>query len=96
MGWLWISMGVLLSITIFLYLRHAFYDFKERKQKKERSNDQFDFSTVEKRICPVCHTKLKANEYLYASIYPGEPEDKIFIKGCTHCYRTPKPGDKKL
>ncbi len=94
MGLLWILMAVLFSITLFLYSREWISGLKGHRRKIKAENK--DFSQKYERICPVCHAKLKQNENLYISIYPGEPKDKIFIKGCKYCYRTQKSGDRTL
>ena len=88
---LYIIAGILIAITIYLYIHHWIVSIEEKKRKSKQNNNFVNVElTVEEfekpRYCPICHAKLGPDDVLYAEKYKGEPNDKIVIKGCTHCY----------
>ncbi|OHD54792.1 MAG: hypothetical protein A2Y33_02145 [Spirochaetes bacterium GWF1_51_8] len=85
---IYISMGVLAAIVIFLYSLPVI----RGKMREGKSAQGYEVRPVSKtaqeqeKVCPVCKTPLTDEDVVYVKTYKGEPEDKVFIKGCSYCY----------
>ena len=96
-------MGLGLGISAFLYFINGIDSgsrkIKEIKNKKNGNQTQKENSNIElenqsalkippgTRICPVCRSPLEKWEPLYSSRIRGQSEEKIFIHGCSYCYK---------
>lgn len=96
--------GALFTIAFFLYALSAVdnksIDQKEKerlnKEKNIRSGDpkkvygkDWDPSLPKLRLCPVCGTVLRKDEFLYAAISSftnSEGKKQAQIYGCKYCY----------
>lgn len=95
--------AVLATIAFFLYTLSAIdnkaIDKKEKERQKIPENTRLDPKKVynknwnpqvpRPRICPVCGTMLRKDEYLYASISEyinSEGKRQAHIYGCKYCY----------
>ena len=102
MTFLLYAIGLLIGITLFLYILSTYESGKEKyknyiKNKYEPAKPKIDSKDISydtlnkdiepKRICPLCTTPLKDYESLYASESITEGRKKIIIFGCRYCYR---------
>lgn len=85
---IYISMGVLAAVVIFLYSLPVI----RGKRRKRNSAEGEEVRAVKRipqegeKVCPVCKTPLSDEDVVYVKTYKAEPEDKVFIKGCSYCY----------
>ncbi|NPV02877.1 MAG: hypothetical protein HPY53_16005 [Brevinematales bacterium] len=85
---IYISMGVLAAILIFLYslpvIRGKLSEGKSAEGEEVRAVKQSPAGT--EKVCPVCKTPLSEEDVVYVKTYKAQPEDKVFVKGCSYCY----------
>ncbi|RJP24941.1 MAG: hypothetical protein C4527_17845 [Candidatus Omnitrophota bacterium] len=85
---IYISMGVLAAIVIFLYSLPVIRG-KRRGRSSAEGEEVRAVRTIQQdseKVCPVCKTPLSDEDVVYVKTYKAEPEDKVFIKGCSYCY----------
>ncbi len=107
MDWIFILLGALIAITIYLYfiskiheakdkLRDADIDVEDReKNKHSEVKLEEKQEGLKRRFCPLCNSQLKKNENLYAEMYEGEIRPKVIIRGCKYCY-VPKKQEQDI
>jgi len=98
--------GLLIGITLFLYIYSTIQSGKEKieeiknPKKTEPITDAVEtpypaFRNNQppgSRMCPICGNGLTKYEALYASHIDTTAGKKILIHGCKYCY---KPGDEE-
>ncbi len=100
--------GLVIGVTVFIYLVSLLNDGKEKikettekiKNNGEEVKDNALPSTEKiapgERICPLCRSKLSKYEALYAAPVAGDKEQKLMIYGCRYCYKDDEnPEEKK-
>ncbi|MDF3821920.1 hypothetical protein P3G55_18595 [Leptospira sp. 96542] len=96
--------GVIFTISFFLYFLSAIDNKSLDKKEKERLEREknlrvgdpkkvyskdWDPNLPRLRLCPVCGTVLRKDEYLYAAISSftnSEGKKQAQIYGCKYCY----------
>ena len=90
MSWVYIVMAAFGSIAIFLvilpFTRKENTTSDKNSRDKKNGIEENRKPKINENICPVCEASLSNNDTIYIKRYPAQPEDKIFIKGCNHCY----------
>jgi hypothetical protein len=93
--------GLIIGITIFLYLYSSFQTGKEKlnqmkkPQKTEPITDEVENPHPSfrnnippgARLCPICGNALTKYEALYASHTDTTAGKKLLIHGCRYCYK---------
>ena len=102
MGIFLYAAGLIIGITIFLYIlstyesgKEKFKNYMEKKQPPPEPKlrpEEIDIVQrtpyiTGKRVCPLCGTTLQMYEALYASQVKTETSNKILIYGCRYCYK---------
>ena len=98
MEWIYILLGALIAIAIYLYFISKIHEVKDRlrdadidvedREKKKYSEVKLEekHEGLKRRFCPLCNSQLRKNESLYAEMYEGEIRPKVIIQGCKYCY----------
>ena len=102
MGLIFIFLGVLISVAIYLYFINKLHESEDRSKKEEvdvEAEEKEPIKTKEEkpeglkpRFCPLCNSSLVKHDSIYAEMYKGEQRPKVVIHGCRYCY---KPSGKK-
>lgn len=97
--------GLIIGITIFLYILSTFNSAKDKLKKitknapAPKASPELEPKNIEyknhspvngTRICPLCSRRLSKLEPLYASFIETEYGRKILIYGCPYCYKPEK------
>jgi hypothetical protein len=85
----YIAMGVLAALVVFLYvllpmLRRGGQKSARRKKKQVKT---YELPEIVIGKCPVCGNSLTAKDRLYTKTYKAEPKDKIYVRGCSKCLK---------
>lgn len=81
----YIVMGVVGSIVLFLFILPIVRG-DNRIKKVNGYLEEKHFSKNSNFNCPICNRKLTIEDTLYIERFKAEPKDKVFTKGCNHCY----------
>ncbi len=94
---IFIFLGALIAIAIYLYFMNKLHESEDRLKKEEieiddKKEEEKPSETREEpeglkpRFCPLCKSELKKHESVYAEMYKGEQRPKVIIHGCKYCY----------
>jgi len=84
---IYVVMGVVASIAIFLYCLPLLRRDKKKRGKRDAHKVEISERAVKSDTkCPVCKKGLGESDIIYIERFPAQPKDKIFIKGCNFCF----------
>lgn len=95
---IFIFLGALIAVAIYLFFINKLHESEDKAKKeeievasKEEEKEQSSKTKEEPeglkpKFCPLCKSELKKHDSIYAEMYKGEQRPKVIIHGCKYCY----------